>query len=250
LITEVVLGNVTRQELWKSRMKKSSLGWIVVVASGCVFTDLKEIPQQIGLIPSEDAATDSSASDASVDDLGADGSWLDSGDDVSIVDMEADSTAVEDVGVDAEADMPLVCWGPRTNLPSGNTCENTPTSGSCKIVKQDCPGQTVCAFVFNGALVPACIAVEDNCAYLKIGDPCMTKAGQMTRPLGTCEPGAYCPPGAIVGVDTQCRWYCELGTGLGCESSEVCQPISPFGTAQKSAGYGVCEPGNVCVAPL
>ncbi len=232
-------------------MKKSSLVWILVMASGCVFTDLKEIPQQIGLIPGEDAATDSGASDASVDDLGADGSWLDAGEDVSIVDMEADSTSAQDVGADAEADMPLVCWGPRTDLPMGTNCENTPTSGSCKIVRQEgCPEQTVCAFVFNGALVPGCIAAQVDCAYLNVGDPCMTKAGQMTRPLGTCEPGAYCPPGAVVGIDTECRWYCELGTGLGCETNERCQPIAVGGAAQEAAGYGVCEPGAVCVAPL
>lgn len=230
-------------------MKKSSLVWIVVVASGCVFTDLKEIPQQIGLIPDEDAATDSGVSDASVDDLGGDATILDVGDDVSNADMEPDSTLVEDVGVDTEADMPLVCWGPRTNLPSGTSCENTPTSGSCKVVQQDCPEQTVCTFVFNGMLVPGCVAAEADCAYLKVGDPCMTKAGQTIRPLGTCEPGAYCPPGAVVGIDTECRWYCELGTGLGCEPSEVCQPIAVGGASQEAAGYGVCEPGNVCVSP-
>jgi len=251
LISADVLGSLTRQELWKNRMKKSSLLWIIVVVSGCVFTDLKEIPQQIGLVPTEDASTDSGASadlgasDASVDDLGLDGGALDVGNDVGVADLGPDST-LEDMGNDAEIDMSRVCWNAfRRPIPEGGFCAGVEPTAGCNIMtQQGCPtANTFCAPApINGQLKPVCVGFNpDLCDYQLVGEVCAQKATTKR----TCEPGAYCPLLKMGEDSTSCRWYCELATGKGCDADTKCTEIlSTEGHAL--IGYGICEANVVC----
>ncbi len=225
--------------------------WILLflMASGCVFTDLKEIPRPIGIAPGEDAGADSTT------DIGVDVSADAATDtDPPPIDMAPDSDPLPDMtlpDMNVEPDMPpAICWGPRKNLTSGKVCESTAVMGDCNIVIQDCVGEAICEFAFKSNTpppVPVCVNVAE-CNYLKVGENCMEKPGQVSRSLGKCEGGAYCPSATVTGSITQCRWYCELESGLGCQPDESCRAIEgTMGAAQTAAGYGICQPGLSCI---
>lgn len=232
-----------------NKMRRQSWFLIILMASGCVFTDLQEIPRQIGILPTEDAGADASAdSNVLPTDTGVD---ADPVFDMTTPDMTIDTgvdMGVEDVGVDMSP--APNCGEPRVGLPVGGSCVETPVSGACNIVEQNCNvANKSCAFVFAAGLTPACITIPSDCDFLRFGEVCFENQNGTAVGLGDCEPGGYCPPLGASNTVT-CQRYCILSTGLGCQANEVCAVIPKVNnnlpSDQSLAGYGACRATLVC----
>lgn len=208
--------------------------WILLflMTSGCVFTDLQEIPRQIGVVPGEDAGVDL-ASDVAVP-------GPDSGIDMSSPDMDPAPN----------------CGEPRAGIPSAlKTCPNQdPAVGNCDIVLQtNCATGKYCSFVFGGSRVAAnCADIPQNCGFLRFGEVCFERQNGSPVGLGVCEPGGFCPSLRMAQTQSLCERYCELESGLGCKIDELCAVIMSTKDGvdvvsdQSNAGYGVCQAETEC----
>lgn len=214
-------------------MRKQSWTLLLLMSSGCVFTDLKEIPQQIGVVPGQDVGVDQSLDIGPVD-MGTD---FESPPDMAI------DTGV-DVGLDAEFDLPRVCWeGFRDAIPDGGTfCSGSvePAPPCDAVTQMGCSANRYCGFAFNGTdVVPKCLGFVPFCEIALVGEVCATDLTTKS-----CEPGAFCPS-RFGAEQTTCRWICQLATGLGCDIGETC--IANRENYLKNAGYGECETEVVCL---
>lgn len=206
--------------------------WVAaVLLSGCSLFDSLDVVYEPEMLDSGDVAGDFQGqfdADIAVNDMGDFGS-----------DMPRDTAA--DLSEDADR---CVLDFPRVNLASGGVCTTFPPitkTASCEVVKQNgCPADSYCAVTFNGmGLATNCLDYDDPCNFIARGETCIARQedGSILQ-LGVCYPGGTCR--ALKGGEdtTACVGYCQLATGLGCESEEFC---TPFDTDMSAVGVGRCE---------
>jgi hypothetical protein len=166
--------------------------------------------------------------------------------------------AEPDVQPDAEPDTPDVDPGacldelPLQGVPTGNVCTNVPTitmTGNCDVVAQTgCEAGQYCDItiaIVQGASQLRVVCVDGEgvtggtCEFVAVGEVCTQRdtANDPPERVGVCYPGSTCPGLRSTDLQTRCDPWCKLDTGLGCDATEFCVPISPESSA---FGIGRC----------
>ena len=210
---------------------------IILLSSGCVFTESREVPGALGFVPTVDGGADASEQDADLDATDVDATVVDPPD-VDLPDLP-DPPDMD------RPDMPMTCGGPRDSVPSGGekcVANVDEPSSPCDLVTQEgCMVGQRCqvALTANGPVV-GCGPLP-VCNFTAVGQLCANTTNQVFPP---CEPGFFCP--AIRAPETQsfCKAYCVLATGEGCAEAQSCAASPGVATF----GYGECVP--VCPIPI
>ncbi len=203
--------------------------WVAAVfLSGCSLFDSLDVVYEPGMVDSGDVAVELDGqfdADMSIDDTG---------------DVATDMATASDMSADTGI---CVLEFPRINIPTGGICSTIPAmtlAAACDVVEQSgCPADSYCAVTFNGmGLTTNCLDYDDPCEFIPRGETCIARQedGSILQ-LGVCYPGGTCR--ALKGGEdtTACVGYCELATGLGCETDEYCLS---FDDDMSAMGVGRC----------